>query len=166
MTDCVRFAPMIGSRPGELSSDEARSLEAHLAACARCTAAAADAAATDGLVREALGAAANARDFAPFVDSVMARIGSGSHEATPLLRPARESGEATSLWSWIGRHRRAAAATLAPVLAALAVIVYVRLHGDETPEVAALEINAQGEATTILQTKDGPVVLLYDESGS
>ncbi len=163
MKDCVRFAPMIGSRHGELSTDEARALEAHLAACERCRGTAADAAATEGLVREALGASANARDFAPFVDSVMARIGAGAPEA-PVLRPAR--GRTASLFGWIGRHRRAAAATLAPVLAALAVIVYVQIHGGETPEVAALEINAQGEATTILQTNDGPVVLLYDEGGS
>jgi anti-sigma factor RsiW len=161
MNACVRFAPMIGARPGELPPGDARALEAHLAACVRCRAAAADVAATEGLVREALGARANARDFAPFVDGVMARIAAGAPAA-----PAHASGGRSPLLAWLGRHRRAAAATLAPVLAALALIVYVRLHGAGTQEIAALEISAEGEVSTILETKDGPVVLLYAESGS
>ncbi len=166
MKGCVRYAEMIGARPGELPPDDARALERHLASCVRCRAAAADLAATDGLVREALGARANARDFAPFVDAVMARIAAGAPAAPPLLRSGHAPGAARSLRAWLGRHRRAAAATLAPVLAALAVIVYVRLHSGGTPEIAALEISAQGEATTILETTDGPVVLLFGESGS
>ncbi len=153
MKECVRFAPMIGSRPGELAPEEARALEAHVATCAACRARAADLAATEGLVSEALLAQANARDFAPFVDEVMARIGAGAPE-----RPG--------LFAWLGRHRRALAATLAPALAALAVIVYVRVEGSRPQEIALLEVTSEGDATTILQTSDGPIVLLAEENGS
>lgn len=152
-SDCVRFAPLVGSRDGELPADEARALERHLAACAACRARAADLAATEGLVSEALLARANARDFGPFVDQVMARIGA----------PAPAPG---GLLAWLGRHRRALAATLAPALAALAVIVYVRLEGGGREEIALLELASEGGATTILQTADGPVVLLGEENGS
>ncbi len=166
MRDCIRFAPMIGARPGELRPDEARALEAHLSACPSCRAFSADAAATEGLVARALAERAAARDFAPFVDEVMSRVSAasgGRGASSAAAGPARASG----ILGFIGRHRRAAAATLAPVLAALAVIVYVRVHGgDETTEVAAVEISAEGEVTTILETADGPIVLLAQENGS
>ena len=151
MKDCVRFAPMIGAREGELSADDARALEQHLAGCAGCRARAADLAATEGLVSAALLAAASARDFSPFVDEVMARIG---------------GGERRGVLAWLGRHRRALAATLAPALAALAVIVYVRQEGSRPQEIALLEVASEGDATTILQTTDGPIVLLGEENGS
>jgi anti-sigma factor RsiW len=146
--DCVRFAPMIGARDGELASAEARALEAHLAACPSCRAFARDVAALDGRVGEALLARAATRDFAPFVDEVMARVARG--------------GARPGLLGWLSHHRRAAAATLAPVLAALAVIVYVGLEGGPG-EIALFELTSEGEVTTVLQTSDGPVVLLADE---
>jgi anti-sigma factor RsiW len=151
MKDCIRFAPMIGAREGELTPGEAKALDLHLQSCRGCRATAADFAATEGLVGEALLAQANARDFAPFVDQVMARVG----------HAPRERG----LWAWLGRHRRAAAATLVPALAALALIVYVRVDGGRD-QIALLELTSEGEATTVLQTSDGPVVLLAGESGS
>jgi anti-sigma factor RsiW len=154
--ECVRYAPMIGSREGELSTQEAEGLRRHLETCETCGAIAADDALTDGLVGEALLARANARDFAPFVDQVMARVGGADAFAPP--RP-------TGVLSWLRRHRRGALAALAPVLAALAVIVYVRL-GSGRSEVAMLEVSSEGEATTILETQDGPVVLLSEENGS
>jgi anti-sigma factor RsiW len=150
MSGCVRFAPMIGARPGELDGAEAQALADHLAGCASCRALAADLAATEGLVAEALLARANERDFAPFGDEVMARIG---------------RAERGGLRAWLARHRRATAAMLVPVLAALAVIVYVRLDGGRD-EIALLELSSEGEATTVLQTADGPVVLLAGESGT
>jgi len=154
---------MIGARAGELTAGEAKALEAHLSGCAACRGFARNVAATDGLVGEALLARANERDFAPFVDEVMARV--GARPPTPAgLRPAYAQGE-RGWWSWLRRHRRGAIATLAPVLAALAVIVYVRL-GLERGEIAMVEISSEGEATTILETRDGPVVLLSEENGS
>ena len=74
MSECVRHAPLIGARQGELTEAEATSLALHLETCARCQAWVKEAAATDGLVGEALLARAAERDFAPFVDQVMARI--------------------------------------------------------------------------------------------
>ncbi len=150
MTDCVRFAPMIGAREGELTPGESKLLAAHLAACGTCRAISAELTATDGLVGEALLARANTRDFAPFVDQVMARI------ARAERRGAR---------GWFARHRRAASAALVPVLAALAVLVYVRLDGGRE-QIALLELSSEGEVTTVLQTADGPVVLLTGESGT
>jgi len=152
MRDCVRFAPMIGAREGELDPGAARALEAHLVSCPGCRAFAADTAATDGLVGEALLARANARDFAPFVDQVMARAGAG-----------RARG---GLLAWLSRHRRAAAATLVPALAALAFIVYVRLEGGGRDEIALFELASEGDVTMVLQTADGPVVLFGEEHGS
>ena len=150
MSDCTSFAPMIGAREGELSPAETKALEAHLAACPACGAFARDVAAMNGLVGEALLARAAARDFAPFVDEVMAKVGHGR-------RPG--------LLGWLSHHRRAAAASLAPLLAALAVIVYVQLHGERS-EIALFELTSEGEVTTVLQTADGPVVLLGDETKS
>ncbi len=87
MKDCVRFAPMLGAREGELTQDEQRALDAHLEGCADCRATAAELAALDGLVGESLMARANSRDFAPFVDQVMARV--GARGPRPGARPPR-----------------------------------------------------------------------------
>jgi anti-sigma factor RsiW len=150
MKDCIRFAPMIGSRPGELSPSDSSALAQHLSTCETCRAMAADAAATDGLVSDALLRAANARDFSTFADEVMARVG---------------RAERPGLLGWLRRHRAAAAAALVPVMAALAVIVYVRVIGGQGP-VAMMELSSEGEATTVLQTADGPVVLLTEDTGT
>lgn len=156
MKDCVRFAPMIGAREGELTPGEAKALAAHLAECRGCRATAGAFAATDGLVAKALLARANSRDFGPFVDQVMERV---------TARPRRGETVRGGLLGWLAHHRRAAAAALAPLVAALAVIVYVRV-GSGPREIALLEITAEGEAVTVLQTVDGPVVLLAQEAGS
>ena len=158
MRDCVRYAPLLGARPGELTSQEARALEAHLASCERCQLAGADLAVTDGLVRDGLIQKANARDFAPFVDQVMARVARAGPARAPTAAPARRG-----LWAWVAGHRRVAAAALAPVMAAAALLVYVRLHGEQPSEVAMLELASEGDVTMVLQTSDGPVVLLGEE---
>ena len=153
MKACTRYAPMIGAREGELSEAEARELAAHLAACPRCRALAADLAATEGLVSEALLSRANARDFGPFVDQVMART----------LRQAQGGG---GILSRLHAHWKTAAAAMVPALAALMVFLYVR-DGQRPEELALLELTSEGNVATILETSDGPVVLLApDESDS
>lgn len=165
MKDCARFAPMIGAREGELLPAEASAFEAHLAACGSCRAIAADVAATEGLLAEALLAKANARDFAPFVDDVMARVGLPARAEGSVREGATASKRAHGFWSWLAGHRRAAAAALAPVLAAAALLVYVRLDGGPE-QVAMLELYSEGEVTMVLQTADGPVVLLSAAEGT
>jgi anti-sigma factor RsiW len=165
MKDCIRFAPMIGARPGELAADEAKSLDVHLAACGACRALAADFAATDGMVSDALLARANSRDFSTFADEVMERVGQANPSTSLGRRPRHAQGERMGFWAWVSRHRAAAAGTLVPVLAALALLVYVRVEGGRDT-IALLELSSEGEVTTILQTSDGPVVLLVEESGS
>jgi hypothetical protein len=164
---------MIGARPGELAAADDAALRAHLAGCDACSALAADVWATKGLVSDALLAAANRRDFAPFVDAVMARVEKQASRAAGALEPARaERGRANGaaeprharapragILAWLSGHRRAAAGALAPVLAAAALLVYVRLEADRG-QIASLELAAEGEVTMILQTSDGPVVLL------
>ena len=157
MTDCPRFAPMIGSRRGELPPPEAAALAAHLEGCTLCQARSSDLAATDGMVSEALLRAANSRDFSTFADEVMEKAGIRDAAAAP----ARGGG----LLAWFRHHRAATAAGLVPLLAALAAIVYLRLEGGPGP-VAMLEFTSEGEATTVLQTADGPVVLLDGDDGT
>jgi len=150
MSDCTKIAPLLGARDHELTAAEAAALAAHLASCDRCRAIAADLAATEGMVREGLMARANARDFSTFADEVMAKVG---------------RAERPGLFGWIGRHRAATAlGTLIPVLAAVALLMYVRIEGGREP--ALFELSSEGEATTVLQTADGPVVLLAEDNGS
>jgi anti-sigma factor RsiW len=153
MKDCVRFAPMLGAREGELTPDEQRALGAHLEGCPGCRAIAAELAALDGLVGESLMARANARDFAPFVDEVMARVGAEGHV------PARAR---RGFLGWLFAHPRAAIASAVPVVAAIALLVYVRGSSGGSAEIALFEMATEGEVTMVLQTKDGPVVLLDD----
>lgn len=149
MKDCVRFAPMLDAREGELSREDAAALAAHLDACDRCRAAKADLEATAGLVADALMARANARDFAPFVDQVMARVEAAEPRRTGLL-------------AWFTLHRRAVFAWALPFVAAAAVLMYVRRDGGSR-EIAQLEVSTEGDATMVLETSDGPVVLLSEE---
>lgn len=153
MNDCTRYALMLGARAGELTEAEASGLADHLAACAACQARAADLAATDGLVSEGLLAGAARRDFSLFVDEVM--------EKTYGREPARGG-----VLGWLTGHWKAAAATAVPALAALGLFLYVQQGsvGGAAP-LALVELNAEG-VTTVLQTSDGPVVLLSEETGS
>ena len=161
MKDCIRYAPMLGAREGELTDDEQRALDAHVAGCADCRAIAANLAALDGLVGESLMARANARDFAPFVDQVMARVArrQAQGERMGSRAPARVR---RGVLGWLFAHPRAAIASVVPVLAAVALVVYVRSGTGGSGEMALLEISTEGDVTMVLQTKDGPVVLLGD----
>jgi anti-sigma factor RsiW len=148
MKDCVHYVPLIGAHEGELTPEEQAGLDRHLAGCAACRAREADARALGPLVRDALMAEANKRDFAPFVDQVMARI---------ERRPARRG-----VLEWL-TGRRAAVAALVPALAAAALLVYVQTRPG-APEVASvMELTSEGEVTMVLQTADGPLVLLGEE---
>ncbi len=185
MKDCVRFAPMLEAREGELSHDEAAALVAHLDGCPRCRALRADFAATAGLVADGLMARANARDFAPFVDAVMARVAAQTERDQPVraerqlpvraersgraaaaesrhVPAAAESRHGPGLLGWIARYRRLVLAAAVPVVAAAAVLMYVRQDGGRR-QVAQLEMSTEGEVTTVLETSDGPVVLLGEE---
>ena len=148
MSECVRHAPMIGSREGELSEEATLALATHLETCARCQAFVREAQATEGLVGEALLARAAQRDFAPFVDQVMARIGDAAPHRGGAL-------------GWLRHHWKGTAAALAPALAAAVVIIYLRVEtGDQ---LAMMELSSEGDIATVLQTTDGPVVLLAPE---
>jgi len=147
---CLRFAPMLGSRSGELAAADEAALNQHLSGCEACRARLADAAALGGALSEALLAEAARVDFAPFVDQVMARV----------QPPARAGG----LLGWMRRHRLAAAASaLAPALAALALVVYLsRGEGVRSPMAGDVEVVAEGRVPLVLSDEDGPVVLLGD----
>ncbi len=167
MTDCLRYAPMLGAREGELTQDEQRALDAHLETCADCRAIAVNLAALDGLVGESLMARANARDFAPFVDQVMARALRQAQGERPVSLDEPMGSRAPArvrrgLLGWLFAHPRAAIASMVPVLAAVALVVYVRSGTGGSGEMALLEIATEGDVTMVLQTKDGPVVLLDD----
>jgi anti-sigma factor RsiW len=162
MTACQRFAPMIGSREGELPPADAEALAQHLPTCSTCQAFAADVAATSGLFAEALLRRASTRDFAPFVDQVMARTG--------LDRQASPVRGLDPVTPWLRRRWRSLVVLAIPIVAAAGLFMYVRseLDTDAPEQLASLEISTEGGIGAVLQTKDGPVVLLEpdDESGS
>jgi anti-sigma factor RsiW len=154
MAECTTYRPQVGARETELSPAQAVALADHLAGCPGCRRFAAGLAATEGLVSEALLAAAARRDFAPFVDGVMARV---------------EAARPRPLLSRLGRLMRlhprlVVGGALAPLVAALALVVYVQSGtGRDLADASGLELTAEGGATTVIQSSDGPVVLLDDD---
>jgi anti-sigma factor RsiW len=149
MADCTTYRPLIGSREGELPPAEAAELARHVAGCEGCSRWAASLAVTEGLVSEALLAAASRRDFKDFAGQVMARI--ERRRLGPLARLRRT----IVLHPWF-----AVGGTLAPIAAALLLAFYVQ-RGSEVA-ASSLEVSAEG-ATTIIQSKDGPLVLIDDD---
>ncbi len=154
MADCTTYRPLIGSREGELSPAEAEALAGHVAGCPGCSRWAASLAVTEGLVSEALLAVAARRDFAPFAGQVMARIERRRHG--PLARLRRT----IVMHPWF-----AVGSALAPIAAALVVALYVHRHAGSDHTTASLEVNSEG-ATTIIQSSDGPVVLIDDDEAT
>jgi len=156
---CALVAPMLTAREGELSPEEVALRDLHLQGCEECRAIALALAETDGLVGEALLAEAARRDFAPFVDGVMARVG--------VAAPGKVSVWARA-FGWARAHRAAAlAGTLAPTLAGLALIVYFSDSETPPPPLAGeVEVVAEGRAPMVLQTSEGPVVLLGGTDGT
>lgn len=150
---CTTYRPLIGSREGELTAAEAAALTSHLSGCDGCRRFAADLAVTEGLVSEALLAAAARRDFAPFVDEVMARVEAA--RPASLLERARRV---------LRLHPRLViGGALVPLAAAVAVLLIDRSQPVDLAAAYGLEMSAEGSATTIIQSVDGPVVLLDDD---
>jgi hypothetical protein len=151
MADCTTYRPLIGSREGELQAAEAAALAEHVAGCDGCRRWAATLAVTEGLVSEALLAIAARRDFTPFAAEVMARI--EHRRLGPLARLRR----AVVRHPWF-----AVGGTLAPIAAALLAALYVHASAGRDMANSTLEVNSEG-ATTIIQSSDGPLVLIDDD---
>jgi anti-sigma factor RsiW len=153
--DCLRFAPMLSARPGELPRADEEALHLHLAGCDACQARLADGVAVGGLVAEGLLAEAARVDFAPFVDQVMARVG------MPSAAPGRRRG----LLAWVRGHRLAAAfSALAPAAVAVALALFLTGGEDQAPLAGEVQVEvvSEGRAPLVLSADEGPVVLLGD----
>ncbi len=164
MRDCVRYAPMIGAREGELTAEERAALAAHLSACEACQARLADERALEGLLGEALLREASRRDFSPFVDGVMERI-EASRPVDSMPTAERQSrlarGERKAAPRWRRRWALLLGSTLGPALAALVLIVYLRAQGP-VPQAGDVEVTSEDHVPMVLQTSDGPLVVLGD----
>ena len=164
MKECARYARMLGSRPGELGPEEEARLAAHLAECAACRARLADDQATAGWLSEALELAAARRDFTAFADQVMERIPADAWKKEESPR----KGLLRSLRAFLGRHRMlAVASALAPVLAAAALYLFLGPPSvTPEPEEPGVEVVSETLSPTVLDTSDGPIVLVSDPDGT
>ncbi len=155
---CAGAIPLLGSRPGELDPTEEALLAAHLSTCAACRARLADVEAVSGLLSDGLVARAALRDLSGLSDAVMARLPASA------FRPPAGAGPLERLRAFARRHRLlAAASALAPALAALALYLYISRSGGPGP--AELQVEVTGDdAAMVLDTSDGPVILVGDAS--
>jgi hypothetical protein len=130
-------------------------MSSHLAGCEGCRRWAAEMASTEWLLSEALQGAAARRDFAPFLDGVMARV-----EAARPVPFGERVRRAMRL-----HPRLIIGGALAPVVLALALGLYLQTGGGRTDfaDASQLEVSAEGGATTIIQSPDGPLVLIDDD---
>jgi len=155
---CAGAAPLLGSLPGELDPGEEALLGAHLATCSACRARQADLEALSGLVRDGLHGAAAQRDFSAFADRVMARIPASAWRGAP-------AGPLDRFRELLRRHRvLAAASALVPALAAVALYLYIDRRGGTGPAELSVEVTSEDLATAVLQTSDGPVILVGEGS--
>jgi anti-sigma factor RsiW len=155
---CAGAAPLLGSLPGELDPTEEALLGAHLATCEACRARLADVEALSGLVRDGLRGAAAHRDLSALADGVMARIPASAWRGAP-------AGPLERLRAFLRRHRvLAAASALAPALAALALYLYIGRTGGTGPSELSVEVTSEDLAAIVLDTSDGPVILVGESS--
>ena len=155
---CAGAAPLLGSLPGELDPTEGALLGAHLATCEACRARLSDIEALSGLVQDGLRTEAARRDLSTFADGVMARIPASAWRGAP-------AGPLERLRAFLRRHRvLAAASAVAPALAALALYLYIGRTGGTGPSELSVEVTSEDLAATVLQTIDGPVILVGEGS--
>jgi len=155
---CAGAAPLLGSRPGELDPTEEALLHAHLSTCESCRGRQADQAAVAGIIEDGLLLEASRRDFTDFADGVMARIPASAWRGAP-------AGPLDRLRELLRRHRvLAAASALVPALAAVALYLYIDRRGGTGPAELSVEVTSEDLATAVLQTSDGPVILVGEGS--
>ena len=155
---CAGAAPLLGSLPGELDPTEEALLRAHLSTCPSCQARQADLQALSGLLQEGLLVEAARRDLSGLADGVMARIPASAWRGAP-------AGPLGRLLSFLRRHRiLAAASALAPALAALALYLYIGRTAGPGPAGLAVEVTSEDLAAIVLETSDGPVILVGESS--
>lgn len=163
MKDCRTYAPMLGARPGDLDAEEEARLAAHLGSCPKCQARLADERATEGMLSEALMREAARRDFADFADRVMARIPRDAWRA----EPPEGQGALRSLQAFFRRHKALAiASAIAPALAAAAVYLFVDRSTTTGEEAPLVEVVSEGLSPTVLDTNEGPIILVSDSDGT
>lgn len=155
---CSGAGPLLGSLPGELDPTDEALLGAHLTSCEACRARLADVEALSGLVRDGLRGAAAHRDLSALADGVMARIPASAWRGAP-------AGPLERLRAFLRRHRvLAAASALAPALAALALYLYIGRTGGTGPWELSVEVTSEDLAAIVLDTSDGPVILVGESS--
>ncbi len=152
---CAGAAPLLGSLPGELDPTEGALLGAHLATCEACRARLSDIEALSGLVQDGLRTEAARRDLSTFADGVMARIPASAWRGAP-------AGPLARLRAFLRRHRVLAA--VAPALAALALYLYIGRTGGTGPSELSVEVTSEDLAAFVLDTSDGPVILVGESS--
>ena len=152
---CAHAAPLLGSRPGELEPTEEALLRAHLATCEPCRARQADLEAVAALVEEGLLRAAARRDLAGLADGVMARLPASAWTG------GRTAGPLGRLRDLLRRHRLlAATSALVPALAAVALALYISRGGGAGPAELSVQVTSEDLAAVVLETADGPVILV------
>ena len=149
MTPCLKYAPMLGAKPGELAQAEESALHAHLAGCDACQGRLADAQVIGDLLTTSRRDSANSVDFSTFADGVMARV---------EVKRARRPGFFATLMRPM--------AVLAPALAAAVFLVYLgqrpSIHTTSLARAGEVEVVSEGHDTMVLNTEDGPIVLLSE----
>jgi hypothetical protein len=151
---CAGAAPLLGARPGELEPTEEALLRAHLSTCEACRARQTDLETLGALVEEGLLAEAARRDLSGLSDAVLERIPVSAWRRAP-------AGRAGGLRAFLRRHRvLAAASALVPALAALALYLYIGRGGGPGPAGLAVEVRSEDLAAIVLETSDGPVILV------